>query len=58
MKKNNHTRIADKSRTIPVLQPLGAANDPLPREPGKLARQKGWDAREVWRTRIKGERSR
>lgn len=47
---------------IPVLQPLSAANEELApaKRVAKGARPSnhGWDAREVWRTRIKGERER
>jgi DNA-binding protein len=47
---------------IPVLKALSAANEELAHPVASAANgrkaARGWDAREVWRTRIKGERDR
>jgi uncharacterized protein (DUF1501 family) len=52
---------AAKPVRIPVLQPLSAANEEhalAKVAKGARTSSHGWDAREVWRTRIKGERDR
>jgi hypothetical protein len=53
-----HMQKNKEAHRIPVLQPLRAANEEFPGTEALASRlaKSGWDAREVWRTRIKAER--